>query len=268
MARRRPDDESLPGGDEDLDARAEISPADVEEAKRWLRRADREFFRLLVSGWDERLGRYRMSRTLAPREVRGMLDRALDSGSREARSLSEKLRDRKMGIPDWQLGMERMVKSTQLSGVAAARGGWHQMGPADYARAANAIRRQNRYLHRFADQVRSGVQKRDGSLVRRAEMYPQAARATYHEAERVEMEARGYREEKNIRYAGDSCGGCQSATAAGWAPIGTLPPVGSRDCLGRCRCLIVYRDGKNRVSESLSAVRAAGPAGGGSDDEG
>lgn len=49
-----------------------------------------------------------------------------------------------------------------------------------------------------------------------------------------------YTEAKRYRRARESCGGCR-AVAGRWIPIKQMPPIGSLECGGRCRCFIVYR---------------------------
>lgn len=233
----------LPGGDGDLDARAQVSASDLEEAKRWARRADRDWFHLTFDSWDARLAAYRRgSRVFTREETRNLLDRAIASGRREARVLGEQLRAREIPLGDWQVGMERLVKSTQINAIAGSRGGWHRWTSDDYARAANAIRRQHKYLQNFAEEVKSGKQRLDGTLVRRAGMYPEAARATYENDSREHSPPPEYSQERRVRHASDSCAGCVEEAARGWVERGTLSPIGSKECLTMCKCRFAYRN--------------------------
>jgi len=49
-----------------------------------------------------------------------------------------------------------------------------------------------------------------------------------------------YTEAKRYRRARESCSACVEYSGR-WIPIKQMPPIGSLDCGGRCRCFIVYR---------------------------
>ncbi len=72
-------------------------------------------------------------------------------------------------------------------------------------------------------------------------MYVEAGRATYHVIDSELHEEMGFDEERSIRYSADSCAGCIGAERLGWALIGTIPPIGTRTCLGNCLCRMEYR---------------------------
>lgn len=65
------------------------------------------------------------------------------------------------------------------------------------------------------------------------------------------MANRGYVEERSVLGIADHCDGCLAEAGKGWRPIGTLLPIGGRDCKARCRCHFEYRS---------PAEIAAGPA--------
>jgi hypothetical protein len=180
-------------------------------------------------------------RFLSSREVREALDGALASVTARTRALAVDLRERRISLADWQLGMMREMKAAHLYGAAAARGGWQNMTPADYGRVGQQLRQQYEYLRAFGADILSGKQRMDGTLASRAELYGQSGRVTYHEVEKREMQVRGRTEERNVRHPSDHCEGCQRETARGWVPLGSLAPVGSRDCRTRDRCTIEYR---------------------------
>ena len=194
--------------------------------------------------WDTKSASYRgaRGRFVSAREVRDGLDGALEAASHRMRGLAGDLRERRISLADWQTSMAREVKNVHLYSAAAAKGGWNQMTPADYGRAGQRIRAEYAYLNARAVKIASGEQALDGSLERIAAMYGQAARGTYHAVEKLEQEIRGADQERNVRGARDSCAGCLAQTARGWVGIGELVPIGTRDCMTACRCLIEYRN--------------------------
>jgi hypothetical protein len=72
-------------------------------------------------------------------------------------------------------------------------------------------------------------------------LYAEAGRGTYYVFTTKEMRAAGKTEEENQLHPAEHCQSCLDEAARGWVPIGTLIPIGQRDCLGRCRCTISYR---------------------------
>jgi hypothetical protein len=110
--------------------------------------------------------------------------------------------------------------------------------------AVNLYRRlyaeQVQYYNNMVNQVWTGVQKRDGTLVRRTMMYANAAWGALQEATRLQAAGEGYTHEENILGDAEHCGGCVEETAKGRVPIGTLIPIGQRDCLANCRCHFAY----------------------------
>jgi hypothetical protein len=197
--------------------------------------------------WDERSARYASKATgrfVAQATVRAELDATLDRAEKNIISLAESLRTGRISLADWQAQMAREIKNIHLASGALAKGGWSQMAPADWGRVGQKLRFHYERLGNFARQIADGTQRLDGTLARRAALYVQAGRNTYHAVEQREMLARGMVEERNIRHAGDSCEGensCIGESARGWVPIGEMVPIGARICLSRCRCSVEYR---------------------------
>jgi hypothetical protein len=180
-------------------------------------------------------------RFLSRAQVRDTLDNALANNGLVMRDLTQQLRDGKIRLADWQTAVAREVKNVHLYSTAAAKGGWANMTPADYARAGQRIEAQYRFLRGFAEDVASGKQPLNGAALSRAVMYSEAGRNTFHHVERQEMEIRGMTEERSVIHPADSCEDCIEQDEAGWQPIGEAVPIGERQCLTRCRCTMDYR---------------------------
>ena len=193
--------------------------------------------------WDNRTAQYRGpdGRFVPRRTIREAMDEALDEAATRLRGHAEALRTGRLSLPEWQNLMRREMKEIHLWNAAGARGGWAQMSAADFGRLGPAMKRQYRYLERFARQVEQGLPL-DGRFLRRAEMYAEAGRATYHQMDELVHRERGYDQERNILDpAAEHCSECEGETARGWVPIGELVPIGGRECRTRDRCHIEYR---------------------------
>jgi hypothetical protein len=195
--------------------------------------------------WDRIAGRYRDSRGrfVPPAQVREWLDIALENATKRIELLAAQLRAGRLDLISWEVAMRREVKNVALYSAAAAKGGWAQMSDADYGRVGQYVQQQYKYLRGFAQDIATGKQARDGRLSARASLYGEAGRPLFHRIEEAEQIVRGMTEKRNIRYRGDSCAGCQDATARGWVKIGdkTMPEIGARNCRTRCRCRFEYR---------------------------
>lgn len=194
--------------------------------------------------WVEGAGRYRdpvTKRFVSRAAVRADIDAAITEAQAEMRSLGEQLRTRKISVKRWEVAMRQQVKRVHVWNAAAAKGGRAQLTQADLGRVGQRVREQYQYLRKFAREVASGKQPRDGRLGVRVAMYAQAGRQTYHAVDRLEQEARGMTEERSIKHAQDSCQECIAARDASWQPVGTLPLPGERECLTNCKCEMEYR---------------------------
>lgn len=178
------------------------------------------------------------------RVVRGALDVALDRASEEVADLTTSLRDGDITLSKWQREMMDQVKAANMNAASLAKGGYGQMGSEDWGRVGGRVRREYEFLRNFAQQIDEGEVPLDGRAVNRAKMYVQGSRQTFHRTERLEMQKRGYNQEKNILGVAEHCSECVALTTRGddgWVPIGTLPEIGTRICLGNCKCRIIYR---------------------------
>jgi hypothetical protein len=184
--------------------------------------------------YDRATGRYVSRDTM-----RLALDDIIADAEREVRAASEQLRAGSIDLAQWQRTLRDVVKETMLDAESVARGGWNQLTQADFGRVGQAVRAQYEYLDAFTQAIRAGLPL-DGRFLNRAAMYAKAARPFFHDEQRQLLEDTGYTEEWNILHAAEHCGGCVDMTALGRVPIGTLIPIGERDCLGNDRCTVRY----------------------------
>lgn len=173
-------------------------------------------------------------------DVNSALESVLESSQRSIGTLTQSLQAGQLSVADWQLGMAREMKSAHLVAAASGRGGWAQLSPADYGWVGQRLRTQYQYLARFAKQVAGGQKALDGTAVVRANMYGQAARSTQREMTRRVARSSGQTRERNVLGPADHCRGCLAATRQGWVELGTLVPIGKRECLTNCRCDLEY----------------------------
>ena len=187
---------------------------------------------------DRATGRY-----VSELNVRGDLDKYIDAKNSVLDDLANQLRNREISLADWQLQMRAEMRNMHNAAAMVAKGGKAQMTQADWGRTGRELRTQYEYLDKWAKDIASGKAPLDGRLNWRARLYGNAARGTYEQERRAMAADKGNDEEMRILHAKESCKGC-IAIAGYWAPIGTLPKIGSQECSSNDMCTFEYRRSK------------------------
>ena len=188
-------------------------------------------------------GRYRDAATgryVGAAVVRRELDRYLATAD-PARALAEALRGRQVSLADAEIAFRRHIKNVHLNAAALERGGWANMTPRDYGLVGQRVRYNYGKARDMFAQIAEGKQRLDGTLMRRFELYTDAARNTYFRSKRANFRADGPTHVRSIRSARDSCAECVALDRKVFAiddPAYKLP--GQRICLTRCRCTEEY----------------------------
>ena len=185
---------------------------------------------------DTATGRY-----ISAQSVRRDVARLADTAGRDvARQLMTALKDGRIGLAEWQVGMARAVKNVNYAAVAAASGGVQNMTAVERGRAGAIIRKQYDYLRNFAKEIADGTQPLDGRALHRAEMYMDAAKGSFHEQKRAgfaDAHAGAVVMIRSHRHKRDSCRSCVGLDGK-WFAMGSSEyiPVGRRECNVNCGC--------------------------------
>lgn len=194
-------------------------------------------------GWNARAGRYVNLQTgqfVPDSDVRGALERALQVHAQQANTLALSLRNREISISDFSIGMRGLIKDSQLYSAMLAVGGREQMIPQLNGLAGAHIADQYAFLENFVGQLRSGLPM-DGRFLVRAQLYVLNGWGTWSAFQARLQQVLGRTQYRNRLRPADHCTECVALAALGWVALGTLPPVGQRLCLVRCRCFFEYR---------------------------
>jgi hypothetical protein len=194
--------------------------------------------------WDPFTGRYRDAKGhFVPRElVRKTLDRlALASGKR-MREAGARLGKGEIVVSDFHVLMRQELKSSLINNVAAAKGGYAQLTQSDYGRVGNELKKQYKALDNFVNEIYGGVVRTmSAGFLARIQLYFNTMRTFFYKFDREAQEEAGMTEERNRLHPAEHCGECMAMTDMGWVPIGTLVPIGERECVGNDRCDMEYR---------------------------
>lgn len=195
-------------------------------------------------GWNERAARYidlTTGRFVSGRTIARELDKVINASQSNIEGVTQSLIDGNTTIEQWQVAMEREIRTIHTASGAAARGGWAQMNQSDWGWVGSQVRKQYNWLDKFAADLASGKQPLNGRVMTRAKMYAKAGRGTFEEMQRRMMKVRGKAEERRVLGYAEHCAGCVEQAAQGWQPIGSLDPIGAEECFTNCACRFEYR---------------------------
>jgi hypothetical protein len=193
--------------------------------------------------YDPRSRRYRdqvSGQFVTAKSVRFAVDTIIDAETVKVRDIAQRLIDGSINLAEWQIQTSSLLKTLHVAMGIAANGGFENTSNADLGFIGSLIKKQYEFLRNFAKQIKNGTQALDGTLLARAELYVQAGRGTYESVVARAARNGGSTQEKSILGAADHCGDCVGEAAKGWSPIGTLIPIGQRQCLSNCRCSMSY----------------------------
>ena len=158
------------------------------------------------------------------------------------RNLGQQLIDGNISVNEWYNGMRKMIKSGHVLSATLARGGWNQMSFSDWGYTGSMVKKQYRFLDRFALQLSSGQVPLDGRVLTRSAAYAKSSYFSFEEMRRRLAASTGlYNEETRVLGAADPCPGCAEEAGLGWQPLGNLTRLGSLDCFFNCRCHFEFR---------------------------
>lgn len=195
-------------------------------------------------GWDERSGRYRdlrSGRYIGAKQARAAFDHALNGSAERVRSMTRELVEGHRTLASWEAAVRAEIRDAHLAMASASVGGWKRMGSFEFGHVGAKLREQYRYLSAFARGIADGSVRLSLGLMARAALYIQAARGTHAALEQSKMALRGRFEYRSMLGVAEHCDGCLAEAAKEWRPLGTLLPIGARDCRANCRCWFEYR---------------------------
>ena len=192
--------------------------------------------------WDPVRKRYVSSsgRLVGYKRVKGVAKELLKDAKEAILEDAKLVANGRIKVKLWQVRHARHVKNMQLSQMALARGGWAHITPADLKLMERILRFQMSRVEAFAADIASGKLRTTAGILQRAGYYEESARHTFWHFVRQNASELKMDRERNITMPGETCKGCAEAEDKGWVPLGTLVPIGSRDCGPRCRCVLQF----------------------------
>ena len=142
--------------------------------------------------------------------------------------------------------MQREIRRVHLAASFVGQGGALNMTDQRMQLLDEAIQKQMQYLERFTNELKAKLKRNEPISmkdVRRAGMYADSAYTTAQQSLRsfVQEEFGDESQERRVLGASEHCDGCVDEAAKGWQPVGTLTPIGGKECGNRCHCEFQFR---------------------------
>lgn len=192
--------------------------------------------------WDKKRAVYRdgNGKEIPYLDVRAAVESVADDAELKIRTLTQSFIDGKIDLPTWATRGEELIRNSLLSSGQIAAGGRGQMTPALNGRLGSRVRF---HLQKWRELglARERGEVSDAALLSRSAMYPNGAVNVFETIRQGVMKDAGYTEALNVLGAAEHCAECPEITAQGWIAIADMKPVGTRACLSRDRCSVVYR---------------------------
>jgi len=141
-------------------------------------------------------------------------------------------------VKAWKDATAKFLRKLFLAGALALA---DPLGAPEITAVNVAHQGQVQFLDQRAAAIIDGSQPLDGTLPARAAQYGSAAWGIAEDTKRVRMAAMGMLwEYSELELEAHHCDECLTENERGWQPIGTLVPIGERECKSGCRCWFRY----------------------------
>lgn len=161
---------------------------------------------------------------------------------------------KRISVDEWRKRSALTLMVSHRMAAALALGGIDQIATSEELKKKTT--EELNYLSGFASDIKAGKMS-SAKMSARARSYMLSVATTYWfidqmekkrlaEVKRVKKLTGGfvmeptYTEARRYRRARESCPGCVDVSGY-WMPIAEMPPIGTLQCGGRCRCFIIYR---------------------------
>ena len=182
---------------------------------------------------------------LSRRSIEQAGNRVLRRNTASTLDLCSRLRNGDISLGMWQMQMKNNIVYGHVSSALAAGGGLQSLDSGQIQYIQEQIKFQLSKLADFSAAIAGGM-KMDGRICRIMKMYLNSARGTFHGIDMSVLANNGFTEYRNVLGANEThctgSGSCVQVTDQGWAPVGSLTPIGARKCLSNCLCHWQYRN--------------------------
>lgn len=219
--------------------------------------ADREW------GFDKTSQRYKIlsgpgaGQFIGRDAIANLTEKHIERTTTEILALTETMLAKKISVSTWEYNIADRLKDGHIAALELGRGGVNRLNPSDYGWIGQRIRGEYGYLRGFSEDILSGNLSQ-AQIRARIRLYTENLYATTETGRRRSHAADGFRWEKNIRTASESCTECIEISALGWQPIGTSKAIGNRICLTQDRCYWEFSRAEEPPADSMRLGQSFG----------
>ena len=209
----------------------------------------------MIFNWSESERRYFQDGNPIPdNTLRDWIDQTVEKAQDRIGQLTQDYVNGSINHPEWVLGMQNEIRRGVRGMATLANGG--SLSKRQLGYVGQAVKQQFGYLSNFANQLETGEVALGSGAVARAKMYAGGFWGQYQNFARLREKDAGTKYERLVLGVALHCSDCPADAARDWVPIGTLTPIGSRQCLSRCRCHFEYRTNPDQQSAVFQPMTA------------
>lgn len=190
--------------------------------------------------YDKKTARFRdkNGRFLSRESVRAQIEATVEKVGRKNRDLTVKLNQKEITVSEWKKQMKENIKTLHTLSASVGKGGRRQMTKVDWGKVGSEIKKQYKYLDKFATDLKTISPK---MAEHRASLYARNARTAYADMEKRANRDAGKNLSRRIIRSSETCSECSSWASKGFIDADEQPAIGSLLCRTNCRCSLEYR---------------------------
>lgn len=190
--------------------------------------------------YDRNAGRYRdhLGRFLSLANTNALRIAQINHQKELAGKITDRLLNNEISLSEWMESFAQNIKTATIQSYTLGKGGEARLNQTDYGIIGNHLRSVYGYFRMFGVDISQGRLSKEQIIARSNLYFNQLHSVEIKGQDRAHIQD-GFQFEENIPN-GENCPGCLRATSLGVVPIGTLTPIGSRDCQSNDRCTKRY----------------------------
>lgn len=189
-------------------------------------------------------------RFISDTAVRSLTERYIADRKEAIRYLTESMLAKRISVGQWEKRVGKLLREAHIASYMLGVGGLRFMTKEDYRRVTVIIREEFDYLRGFAIAILAGALTAAQILSRMA-LYLESLRKTFEIGRTISHRRNGYLWERNRLRPAEHCQECIQETGKGWVEIGSLIPIGRRECAVNDRCYKEYSRNAKQPKNSL-----------------
>lgn len=192
--------------------------------------------------YDRKVGQYRnkvSGRFIAVEAVQRLRRAHIAKLENTVDDYTAQLLNNKLSLNDWETSVAATLKTATVQAYILGKGGEKRMSQPDYGRLGAHLKSEYRYLRGFSQAIADGSLS-PAQINARTQLYLNNLWTVYENAQVFAHEDDGFRFYALILGAAEHCPGCIEDSRKGAVKIGSLAPIGTRDCKVNCKCRFAF----------------------------